>query len=222
MKKSKSKVKTNPKVKSAKAESKIDVLLRENNLGIKLDIGCGDNKQVGFVGMDIRELDGVDIVHNIEQFPYPLPDESCSMVVASHVLEHVNPGSTDPRLVGLFKLLLDKKVISKEEVDKYVGKYQTFGVFLAFMDEIWRITQIDGTFAFVVPYAGSSGFFQDPTHLNPINEATLAYFDPFDQSGLWAIYKPYPWKIVQSSWSNVGNLEVILQKRRIDKSYKPN
>lgn len=218
--KNKIKVKTTPK-RTVKKLSKIDVLLQNNNLGIKLDIGCGANKQDGFVGMDIRELSGVDIVHNIEQFPYPLPDESCSMVIASHVLEHINPGSTDPRLVGLINLLTDKKVISKSDVAKYIGEVETFGIFMSFMNEIWRITKTKGRFAFVVPYAGSIGFFQDPTHLNPITEVTMAYFDPLDSSHLWNIYKPKPWKIIDNTWNSNGNLEVVLEKRLIDKSYEP-
>ena len=204
------KIKRTPAKKSVKKASKIDVLLQKNNKGIHLDIGCGANKNEGFVGMDVRELPGVDIVHNIEQFPYPLPDECCSMVVASHVLEHINPGNTDTRLVGLFKMLIDKKVISKKDVEKYVGEFETFGTFIRLMNEIWRILKPGGRFAFVVPYAGSIGFFQDPTHLNPINSSTLAYFDPLDTSQLWYIYKPYPWKIFSNFWANTGNLEVIL------------
>lgn len=219
--KTKKKLKTTPKKKPVKLSS-IDALLQKNNLGIKLDIGCGDNKQgEDFVGMDVRELKGVDIVHNIEQFPYPLPNESCSMVVASHVLEHINPASTDPRLIGLVKLLLKNKVISKQDVGKYIGQVETFGIFFTFMNEIWRIMKPGGTFAFIVPYAGSPGFYQDPTHINNVSEATLAYFDPLDASQLWFIYKPYPWKIRQSSWSSGAHLEVILEKRLIDKLYEP-
>jgi len=59
--------------------------------GIMLDIGCGDNKQQGFVGMDKRKLKGVDIVHDLEKFPYPLPDESCLTIVGSHIVEHIKP-----------------------------------------------------------------------------------------------------------------------------------
>ena len=59
--------------------------------GIRLDIGCGEAKQLGFVGMDMRALDGVDIVHDWNDYPWPLPDESCVMLMASHVVEHVNP-----------------------------------------------------------------------------------------------------------------------------------
>lgn len=63
----------------------------KNSEGIRLDVGCGDGKQKGFVGLDIRPLPGVDIVWDLEQTPYPLPDECCRSIVASHVVEHINP-----------------------------------------------------------------------------------------------------------------------------------
>ena len=59
--------------------------------GIMLDIGCGGNKQPNFVGMDIRPLDGVDIVWNLEETPWPLPDDSVLTAIMSHVYEHINP-----------------------------------------------------------------------------------------------------------------------------------
>jgi hypothetical protein len=43
-------------------------LLKEKS-GIRLDIGCGANKQENFVGIDYRDLPGVDIVHNVLKFP---------------------------------------------------------------------------------------------------------------------------------------------------------
>lgn len=195
--------------------SKEDVkkILETHNLGVKLDIGCGANKQEGFIGMDIRQLDGVDIVHNIEQYPWPFPDESVSLSVASHVLEHINPASTDARLSSLIDLIIKKGIISKEDIFETVGEHKVFGGFMRFMDEVWRITKENGQFMFVVPYAGSQGFWQDPTHINPISEATMFYFDPEHSSGLWGIYKPKPWKILINTWQQNGNLEVGLQKR---------
>ena len=68
----------------------IEKILKEKG-GIRLDIGCGENKQEGFVGMDKRALEGVDIVHDLEVFPYPLPDESCLCIVGSHIVEHIKP-----------------------------------------------------------------------------------------------------------------------------------
>ena len=57
--------------------------------GIRLDIGCGENKQEGFVGMDARALPGVDIIHDLEVFPWPLPDDCCLTIVGSHIIEHI-------------------------------------------------------------------------------------------------------------------------------------
>jgi SAM-dependent methyltransferase len=65
--------------------------LFEKSKSIKLDLGCGGNKQEGFVGMDKRKVKGVDIVHDIQEFPWPIPDNICSMILFSHVWEHVEP-----------------------------------------------------------------------------------------------------------------------------------
>jgi len=170
-----------------KKNKNIDLLLKQYNQGIKLDIGCGANKQHGFVGLDIRKLPGVDIVQNLEEFPWPLPNECASMAMASHIVEHINPHG---------------------------------GVFLRFMDEVWRVLQPAGKFMIAVPYAGSPGYWQDPTHCNGCNEATWAYFDPLEAGGyLYKIYKPKPWKIIESSWNMNGNMEIVLEKRKEDKSY---
>ena len=74
-----------------KSTKNIQKLLKKNNQGIKLDCGCGSNKQKGFVGMDIRPVEGVDIVHDIEDVPYPLPADCCGVILASHLVEHITP-----------------------------------------------------------------------------------------------------------------------------------
>lgn len=59
---------------------------------VMLDVGCGFNKQKGFVGIDKREIPGiVDIVHNVEVFPWPIKDEECALVFMSHLVEHIAP-----------------------------------------------------------------------------------------------------------------------------------
>lgn len=65
--------------------------LFESKKGIRLDIGCGSSKQPHFVGMDIRKLKGVDIVHDVQAFPYPIPTDSCFQVLMSHLWEHIEP-----------------------------------------------------------------------------------------------------------------------------------
>lgn len=73
--------------------------------GILLDIGCGENKQSGFIGMDKRELPDVDIVHDLEVFPYPLEDESCLTIIGSHIAEHIKPWLTIDFFDELWRLL---------------------------------------------------------------------------------------------------------------------
>ena len=77
----------------------------EQKRGILLDIACGSNKRKGFVGMDKRQVDGVDIVHDLEVFPYPLDDESCLTIVGSHIVEHIKPWLMIDFMNELWRLL---------------------------------------------------------------------------------------------------------------------
>ncbi len=61
------------------------------NQKIRLDIGCGFNKQPGFIGIDKRDITGVDIVHDIEVIPWPIDDNACAIAVMSHLIEHIKP-----------------------------------------------------------------------------------------------------------------------------------
>jgi SAM-dependent methyltransferase len=53
-----------------------------------LDLGCGARKTEGAFGIDAVRLPGVDLVHDLESTPYPLPDDCADEVVLHHVLEH--------------------------------------------------------------------------------------------------------------------------------------
>lgn len=73
--------------------------------GICLDIGCGENKHPGFLGLDKRPLPGVDIVHDLEIFPYPLEHESCLTIVGQHIIEHIDPKKTIDFFDELWRIL---------------------------------------------------------------------------------------------------------------------
>jgi SAM-dependent methyltransferase len=53
-----------------------------------LDLGCGAHKTEGAFGIDSVRLPGVDLVHDLEARPYPLPDDCADEVVLNHVVEH--------------------------------------------------------------------------------------------------------------------------------------
>ena len=53
-----------------------------------LDIGCGKHKFPGSVGMDKVKLDGVDVIHDINKFPWPFKNNEFNCIKMSHVIEH--------------------------------------------------------------------------------------------------------------------------------------
>ena len=150
---------------------------------ININLGAADSPMTGFINVDIQDLPGVDVVWDLEKFPWPFPDNCPDLLIASQLVEHINPHG---------------------------------GIFIKFMDEAWRILKIKGQFMIATPYAGSVGYWQDPTHINGCNELTFAYFDPLDAitgGELYKNYRPLPWHILENSWYNTGNLEVLLEKR---------
>jgi SAM-dependent methyltransferase len=54
----------------------------------KIDIGCGQNKKEGFIGVDCIGMSGVDIVCNLDKEELPLEDDSVSEVYSMHFMEH--------------------------------------------------------------------------------------------------------------------------------------
>ncbi len=57
--------------------------------GAILDIGCGSAKTPGAVGMDISAETDADIVHSLDEFPYPIEDASFDQILLQDVIEHV-------------------------------------------------------------------------------------------------------------------------------------
>lgn len=56
---------------------------------VVLELGCGPSKTPGRIGIDVLELDGVDIVADInEGFPF-LPDHSMDEIHSKSLFEHV-------------------------------------------------------------------------------------------------------------------------------------
>ena len=56
----------------------------------RLNMGCGSDIKDGFVNLDSAELDGVDVVHSLEEFPYPFDDDTFDEIIAINVLEHLD------------------------------------------------------------------------------------------------------------------------------------
>jgi len=56
---------------------------------MKLDVGCGNKKRRGFVGLDRCRLPNVDVVHDLTMFPWPFEDDSAEEIYVDNVIEHL-------------------------------------------------------------------------------------------------------------------------------------
>lgn len=57
---------------------------------MKLNLGAGNDVRAGFINHDIVQLDGIDLVHNLNEFPWPIKDKSIDEVLAIDLLEHLD------------------------------------------------------------------------------------------------------------------------------------
>src|SRR5216683_2077771 len=56
----------------------------------KLNLGCGENKKAGYVNVDWQEAVHPDVLHDLNQFPYPFSDGTSDLIEAFHVVEHLD------------------------------------------------------------------------------------------------------------------------------------
>src|SRR5258705_4426078 len=59
--------------------------------GFNLDVGCGADKQKGFLGVDKKPRFGVDFVYDLETFPGPFKHNTANKMLCSHMLSYIKP-----------------------------------------------------------------------------------------------------------------------------------
>jgi hypothetical protein len=55
----------------------------------RLNVGCGNEVLPGWVNHDVAPLPGVDVIHDLTQFPWPFESASFEEIRLIHVLEHL-------------------------------------------------------------------------------------------------------------------------------------
>ncbi len=56
----------------------------------RLNIGCGSDIIDGWVNLDLCNLPGVNVVHNLEELPLPFKDSEFDEILCRDILEHVD------------------------------------------------------------------------------------------------------------------------------------
>lgn len=57
--------------------------------GMCLDVGCGKYKIAGAVGIDRFALPGVDVMHDLDRYPWPFDDNTFDRIVCNHSISHL-------------------------------------------------------------------------------------------------------------------------------------
>ena len=150
--------------------------------GIKINIGAGTDIQPGYINVDMAELDGIDVVHNLMNYPWPFEDNSASEIRAIDVLEHLPP---------------------------YIG--EEHGV-IKFINECWRILKTGGELYIQTPGWRAEFLWIDPTHVRGFDVQSMDFFDPekpFGQST--GFYSPHKFSVRAEELEN-HNLRFWMKK----------
>jgi hypothetical protein len=125
-----------------------DFVIDEGKGLLHIDLACGQRKKEGFKGLDRAGIEGVDIVHDLMVFPWPLKDGSVYEFFCAHYVEHIPIALAD-------------------------GSYGLN----RFMEEVYRCLMPNGTIQIHAPYYMSQEAFQDPTHTRSITDRTFMYYN---------------------------------------------
>lgn len=84
-------------------------IIKPNSDGlVKIEIGCGNTKQSGYIGIDRFSLPNVDIVADLNE-KFPLEDDTVDMLFASHSLEHLD--DIEHAMSEIYRICKDKAIV---------------------------------------------------------------------------------------------------------------
>ena len=105
----------------------------------KLNLGCGKDIRQGYINLDKKHLEGVDIVHDIEDLPFPFENEEFDEILCQDILEHVDYIKVIRELYRILKIdgLLKIRVPHftaannyRDPTHKHLFSFRTFEFFI--------------------------------------------------------------------------------------------
>jgi SAM-dependent methyltransferase len=77
-------------VRRARNSDKREPMVSAAGTRTVLDFGCGLRKRPGAIGIDVNPRSSADVIHDLNQFPYPFPDNSFDEIFCDNVIEHLD------------------------------------------------------------------------------------------------------------------------------------
>lgn len=157
------------------------------NAPLKIDIGCGKNKQAGFIGIDQYEMAGVDVVADLRGKRWRFG------ICPAEIKPRLSSGVKYQRLVTppeAGELVLTPYVAEEEgfefadnSVDEahcshFLEHLTNFGGAwerVKFFNELHRILKPGGFCRLIFPHWSSNRYYGDPTHKEPFSEMGFYY-----------------------------------------------
>jgi len=141
---------------------------------VKVDLACGDRKKSeDYIGVDIAKTEAVDIIHDLNIFPWPFEDNSVDEVFCSHYIEHIPHKDAYSEI----KSVLNKCTSFEEFKRAFLDKGPEKDGLIKFFDELYRILKPGGKAELIAPYYTSVRSFGDPTHERFISDWTPLYIN---------------------------------------------
>lgn len=151
---------------------------------IKISLGAGTEPEDGYVNVDIVPLEGIQVVHNLMQYPWPFETASASFIKAKDIIEHMATHLPDGR-----------------------------SSLIAFIEECHRILQTGGTLWVQTPSWDADFLWIDPTHVRGYDIRSFDFFDPDTDFGrATGFYSEAKFRVTAERLQN-GNLQFELRKR---------
>jgi len=142
----------------------------------KLDLACGNNKKgADWIGVDVSKTSSVDIVHDLNIYPWPFEDNSIDEIYCSHYIEHIKHDTIHVDLLNAVNQSSNFEEF-KEKLNEDSFKRSKDG-FIKFMNEAYRILKPEGKMTIIAPYWSSLRSSGDPTHVRLICDSTAWYLN---------------------------------------------
>ena len=86
----------------------------------KLNLGCYADIREGYINLDKEKyLEGIDVAHDIQKFPYPFDDDTFEEILVRGVLDHIDRNKVVKAFEELYRISKDggivKILVSYEE-----------------------------------------------------------------------------------------------------------
>lgn len=151
---------------------------------LKISLGAGTEPEEGFVNVDIVDMPGINVVHNLMQYPWPFEDGSADYIKAKDIIEHMATHLSDGR-----------------------------SSIIAFLEECHRILRPGGTLWIQTPSWEADFLWIDPTHVRGFDKRSFDFFDPETDFGrATGFYSKAKFK-VQGEESENHNLKFTMVKQ---------